>query len=159
MFEIQSDTEVNVGQRITEVKTWAHRIPHRRALHSHLYLYINIMEWHAGRLQRRHLMPCQNITPVTVLPKFDRLPCQGMEHFMSPICRLTDGWVRRSGLRMDAWRHTHSHTRWPVYRLFVRSHNPTQLRAMHHFLCCHFCACLHLMFVMKRWVQSWCLTN
>lgn len=33
-------------------------------------------------------MPCQNITPATVLPNFDRLPCQGMERFMSPICLI-----------------------------------------------------------------------
>ena len=36
-------------------------------------------------------MSCENITPLTVLRNIDRLPCQGMEHFMSPIClvRLT----------------------------------------------------------------------
>lgn len=41
-------------------------------------------------------MPCQNITPVTVLPNFDGLPCQGTERFMSPICLVlqTGGWVR-----------------------------------------------------------------
>lgn len=78
--------------------------PHRHALSHHLYLYINLMEWHTGRLQRRHLMPCQNITPVTVLPNFDRLPCQGMQRFMSPICLvlLTGSWVRQSGLSMNA---------------------------------------------------------
>lgn len=102
--------------------------PHRHALYSHLYLYINLIEWHTGRLWRRHLMPCQNITPVTVLPNFDRLPCQGMERFMSPIC--LDCWqVAESGGLASEWMHraalthSHPHVHWPIYLLFVHSHN------------------------------------
>lgn len=97
--------------------------PNRHALYSHLYLYINLMECHTGRLWRRHLMPCQNITPVTVLSNFDRLPCQGTEHFMSPICLvlLTGGWVRpENGCTA---RRSNTHTHWPISLLFVHSHN------------------------------------
>lgn len=67
-------------------------------------------------------MPCQNITPVTVLPNFDGLPCQGTERFMSPICLVlqTGGWVRaRKG---GATRHSNTHDHWPISTLFVRSH-------------------------------------
>lgn len=104
-------------------KTMSIQNPNRHALYSHLYLYINLMECHTGRLWRRHLMPCQNITPVTVRPNFDGLPCQGMERFMSPICLilLTGGWVRpENGCTAP---HSNTHTHWPIYLLFVHLHN------------------------------------
>lgn len=54
------------------------------------------MVCHTGRLWRRHLMPCQNITPATVLPNFDRLPCQGTERFMSHLPRPADRWLSQT---------------------------------------------------------------
>lgn len=54
------------------------------------------MVCHTGRLWRRHLMPCQNITPVTVLPNFDRLPCQGTDRFMSHLPRPADRWLSQT---------------------------------------------------------------
>lgn len=54
------------------------------------------MACHTGRLWRRHLMPCQNITPATVLPNFDGLPCQATDHFMSHLPSLTDRWLSQT---------------------------------------------------------------
>lgn len=54
------------------------------------------MVCHTGRLWRRHLMSCQNITPATVLPNFDGLPCQGMDRFMSHLPRPVDRWLSQT---------------------------------------------------------------
>lgn len=41
-------------------------------------------------------MPCQNITPVTVLPNIDGLPCQGTERFMSHLPHPADRWLSQT---------------------------------------------------------------
>lgn len=53
-------------------------------------------------------MPCQNITPATVLPNFDGLPCQSTERFMFHLPRPADRWLSqtREWMRRTTLRNT-----------------------------------------------------
>lgn len=100
--------------------------PNRHALYSHLYLYINLMEWHTGHLRRRHLMPCQNITPLWL---FSLTLTDYLVKAWSVLClpsasscwqaAESDGPAENGCIALDSKTHIH----WPIYLLFVPLHN------------------------------------